>query len=563
MASSPTKLANMTLDELRSEVEQLRKRKKYGLVWEEKPEAVAEQCKAKLPVLSEVSKREVATDPAKPVNLLIEGDNYHALSVLNYTHHGKIDVIYIDPPYNTGARDWQYNNDYVDGEDSFRHSKWLSMMHKRLLLAKNLLSKKGFICCAIDHNELFTLGCLMDAIFGEDNRLAVVTVIHQARGRNMDKGFSASNEFMMVYVKTKGNNIKNVVIDEEKKSKFNLKDVKGNYYLKNYIMVQGGSRGCTRQDKPNYWYPIYVSKDLKSVSLKNVSGYEKVLPITRTGREMTWVTKSTTFMQRFHNDEVVIERENGNIIICRKFREQQIITTHWISAKYNATSHGTMLLEKIIGKRKFDFPKSLYSVIDFLKITSPKDSTILDFFAGSGTTGHAVLELNKEDGGNRQFILCTNNENKIAEKVTHPRIKKVIKGYRKNGNGEQIAGLGGNLKYYKTTFVTAGENDFAKQRLTEQATEMLCIKEAAFDEVKITQKYKIYRNREKHVAIIFTESAIENCKKCIAKIDGPCTVYVFSLGADADADEFDELGDKVTVEAIPEPILRIYRRLFK
>ena len=327
-------------------------------------------------------------------NLLVKGNNLLALHSLKLQFQGKVKCVYIDPPYNTGgaADSFTYNN-------TFNHSTWLTFMRNRLEVAKELLRPDGFIAIAIDQHELFYLGVLADEVFGRENRLATVSVVHQARGRNMDKGFSTSNEFMLVYAKTRGNNIKNVVIDEEKKKQFNLSDEKGNYYLKNYIMVQGGSRGCTRQDKPAYWYPIYVSEDLSAVSLEKVDGYEEVLPITNTGREMTWVTKPDTFLKRFGNNEVVIKREKGKIVIYRKFREQQIIPTHWIAPKYNATSHGTMLLEKIIGKRGVSYPKSLYTVMDILKLTTGAGDIIVDFFAGSGTTGHAVIELNRCDGG--------------------------------------------------------------------------------------------------------------------------------------------------------------------
>jgi len=217
-------------------------------------------------------------------------------------------------------------------------------------IAKELLKDDGFFVCAIDHNELFTLGVLLDKIFGEENRLGIVSAVHQARGRWMDKNFSASNEFMLVYSKTKGTNIRNIVIDPEKKEKFILQDEKGLYYLKNYIVVQGGGGGVTRKDKPNFWYPIYVSKDLKKISLEKKGGYEKVLPITDSGRELTWITIPETFLERFNDGEVEIKREKGKIVIYRKFREQQIIPTHWVDSRYNATSHGTLLLEKILGK---------------------------------------------------------------------------------------------------------------------------------------------------------------------------------------------------------------------
>ena len=550
--------------ELIAELEQLKNRKKFGLVWEEKIEEVAERCKIDVPVLREVKSRAIATDLAKPVNLLIEGDNYHALSVLNYTHSGKIDVIYIDPPYNTGAKDWKYNNNYVDVEDAFRHSKWLSMMHKRLVLAKHLMSDKGFICVTIDHHELFSLGCLMDDVFGEENRLGVVSVLMNPRGRQFSNFFSVSIEFYLVYAKNKKQtNFNKIAIDDNIKNTFTEKDSNGRYVWRNFVRSANIEEKLKNQST-DYCYPIYVSKDFCKLTLKYETGYRKVLP--KENREMKcWQLKKSTFAQRLASDATQYQAfdDDGEIVIKKKYREQQFFMTHWIGKKYNSTFFGTRLLEKIIGEGKFHYPKSLYAVIDFLKITSNKDSIILDFFAGSGTTGHAVLQLNQEDGGNRRFILCTNNENQIAERATYPRIKKVIKGYRENGDGEAVGGLGGNLKYYKTAFVASGENDFAKKKLTDQATEMLCIKENTFDEVKITQKYKIFRNCKKHMAIIFTDSAIENCKKAIEKIDGHCTVYIFSLGSDADADEFDNLRDRVAIEAVPNAILRIYHRIFK
>src|SRR3989339_1392277 len=192
---------NWDKKDLIKEIERLKKRKKYGLVWEEKPEEVVEMCKEKLPVLKEIKNKEIITDKNKPVNLLIEGDNYHALSVLNYTHAKKIDVIYIDPPYNTGARDWKYNNNYVDGKDVYRHSKWLSFMKRRLQLAKRLLRDAGFMIITIDHNEIFNLGNLCDEVFGENNRVGVVTVVHNPKGRNLSSFFSANSEFMFVFAR--------------------------------------------------------------------------------------------------------------------------------------------------------------------------------------------------------------------------------------------------------------------------------------------------------------------------------------------------------------------------
>lgn len=354
-------------------------------------------------------------------NLIIKGNNLLALHSLKKRYAGKIKLIYIDPPFNTGgsAETFTYNN-------TFNHSSWLTFMKNRLEVARDFLREDGFIAIAIDHCELFYLGALADEVFGRNNRMGIITVVHQARGRWMDKNFSASNEFMLVYSKREGTDIRNVVIDPEKKEKFNLKDEKGYYYLKDYIVVQGGGGGVSRKDKPNFWYPVYVSKDLKSVSLEKKKDYEEVLPITNSGKELTWITIAESFIERHKQGEVVIKREKGKIVIYRKFREQQIIPTHWIDSKYNATSHGTLLLEKIIGRKDFSYPKSLYTVLDTLKIMTSDDDIIMDFFAGSGTTGHATLELNKEDGGNRKFILVEQLDRHI--KICRERIAKVLTG---------------------------------------------------------------------------------------------------------------------------------------
>src|SRR3990167_1329585 len=188
-------------EKLLHEYKELLKRKKFGIVWEDKLEDVAEQCKTSLPVLKEEKKKDLSADNNDVTHIIIEGDNYHALSVLNYTHKRKVDVIYIDPPYNTGNKSWRYNNDFVDKEDRFRHSKWLSFMSKRLRLAKSLLKEDGFFIVTIDNNELFTLGLLMDEVFGEINRIGVITVVHKPEGRNQENFFGTSNEFMLVYAK--------------------------------------------------------------------------------------------------------------------------------------------------------------------------------------------------------------------------------------------------------------------------------------------------------------------------------------------------------------------------
>lgn len=553
-------------EELVKELNKVKKQKKYGIVWEDKPEQVALLCKEKLPVLTEDKSKEIETDKNKSVNILIEGDNYHTLSVLNYTHKGKIDVIYIDPPYNTGSSLWRYNNDYVDSEDSWRHSKWLSFMEKRLKLAKNLLDNKGSIIIAIDGYELFSLGLLCDEIFGEDNRLGVVAVVHKPEGRNQEKFFSTSHEYMLVYAKNKRNvRFKKIVIDEEIKESFDQEDNKGRFRLNNYLRLGGGDHNL-RENKPHFFYPIYVSPDLKQITLDEKKRYHKILPITKSGQERTWKTIKKTFIDRLKLGEIVaaLDKEN-KIQIYEKYREEkgQLIKTYWIDKRYNAINYGTNVLQNILGEKLFDYPKSVYLVMDIIKIMSDKNSIILDFFAGSGTTAHSVLELNNEDGGSRKFILCTNNENKICEEVCYPRVKKVIQGY-KNLKGEKNEGLYGNLKYFKTDFVDAQPTDKNKRKLVDKSTEMLCLKEDCFDEVMKGNEYKIFTNSQnKNLAIIYDDDGIEPFKKETKKLKKKFIVYVFSLDESAREEEFEDIADLVELKPIPAVILNVYKRIFK
>ena len=434
------------LDELTKDV----KGKKYGLVFEQHREQIDEILDTHTPVLTE--QKDLFIDNGGEMNFLIEGDNLAALQLLEKTHKGKIDVIYIDPPYNTGAKDWKYNNDYVDGNDTFRHSKWLSMMKVRLEKAKDLLSIKGIIICAIDHYELFTLGSLMDEVFGEENRIGICAVVHKPEGRNQEKFFGTSHEYALFYAYNKEQaEFNKIVIDEDLKIKFDLLDDKGSYKRKNFIRMADG-KYATREAKPNFWYPIYVSKDMKSFSLNHKDDWYEIYPIIKSGVERTWKTLPKTFSELVKNNSIEAEMVNGRVEIYEKLREDQVIKTHWIKKEYHGYHFGAKILNEIIGEKIFDFPKSLYLIKDFLSITSKPFSTILDFFAGSGTTGHAVMKLNAEDGGHRRFILCTNNENNICRDVTYERLRTVITGKRKDGS-EYNEHYDASLKYYKIDFV--------------------------------------------------------------------------------------------------------------
>jgi len=550
--------SNWTKSELTKEIEKKDKllKKKYGIVWEDKPERVAQLCKEKLPILEEDMRKEIKVDDKNPVNILIEGDNYHALSVLNYTHKGNVDVIYIDPPFNTGARNWKYNNNYVDVNDSFRHSKWLSFMEKRLKLAKSLLRRDGVLICAIDENELWHLGPLLQEIFF-GHEIHLITIVHNPRGVQ-GKNFSYVNEFAY-FVLPKGKKI----IGPRKLREDEI-------YWSNLRNWGGES---LRTDARNCFYPIIVSRN-KVVGFGNVprndfhpkkqteekDGKYYVWPIDIKGTERKWryarqSVESIRDILRVKKHKTRIEIEIG--------KDYGIVRTVWQDPKYDAAEYGTKLVHALVPKMNFEFPKSVYNVYDCLApiIRQRKNSTVLDYFAGSGTTGHAVLMLNKEDGGNRRFILCTDNENGIAREICYPRINKVIKGHKEYPD---ITGIKANLKYFKAEFVDAEPTDRNKKRLVDKSTEMLCLRENCFDEVNKGRDFRIFRNsQDKYLGIIFDDGGIVPFKKKVKKFKKKFVVYVFSLDESAREEEFEDIEELVELRPIPAVILNVYKRIFK
>lgn len=558
----------------RSQLLQLvNEQKRYGLVWEDKPEEAEQIMKEKLPIIEEVEDKRIINDTSEekyPNHIIIEGDNLHALTTLCYTHEGKIDVIYIDPPYNTGAKDWRYNNDFVDELDSYRHSKWLSFMSHRLRIAKRLLTINGIIVCAIDHHEIFSLGLLMDDIFGEENRLGIVAVVHKSEGRNQEKFFGTSHEYALFYSKNKIRaNFNNIALSEEVKATFTKSDESGLYRLNNYRRDGGGGHNL-RQNKPNFWYPIYVSKDLKTITLTANDDYLEILPITNTGQERTWKTKADTFSERLNLGLIVADYHQGRVQIFEKYRENQVIKTHWTEPKYHAIHYGTKLLEQILGSSKFNFPKSLYLIQDTLKLSTQKDALILDFFAGSGTTLHATMQLNNEDGGNRQCILVTNNENNICEEVTYERNKRVIQGYT-NQKGESIEGLKkNNLRYYKIKAVGREKTLKNKKTLVALSCGMLNIKENIYKEENTFGSLLLKKNKcryfsqgQKQMLVIIDEEWIAKIVEQLKNMEvkEPIKIYVFSNSGYAWDDDFYEVRDKVEPCALPEAIYNAYKHI--
>ncbi len=555
-------------EELIKIIEKLESRKKYGLIWDE--EKVKEQFEKDsenaLPVLKEVSTREITDkDSSKPVNILIEGDNYHALSVLNFTHQGRIDLIYIDPPYNTGAKDWRYNNDYVDANDPWRHSKWISMMNKRLKLSKNLLKDDGTIIVAIDDYELNTLGLLLDEIFpGHDK--SIIVVEHHPQGAG---SITVSRTHEYAYVCTpKDIGIKGRVVSTEE-SRWPLRR-------------SGQGENNWRENRPRQFFAILIdekagkvvgvgpelAKDAKKYPAgKTTEGYLRIYPVDKDGGERVWRYNRGT-MQRLIEAEAIEYTKNGALLV-KKFGDTEApIFSVWKGSRYNAGTSGSNLLTQIMGKANaFPYPKSLYTVLDMVNmiVKDKKNAIILDYFAGSGTTGHAVMEINKEDEGKRSFILCTNNENNICEDVTLERIKRVMKGY-KNRAGEQVEGLGSTLKYFKTKFVKKNTNsDDFKTRITNECTELLCLREGVFDEVKKNGQYRIFKQGDKILAVYYSieRKSLPALKKELEKMEGEKIFYCFTLDPlGLSKSEFAGWND-VKLEPIPQKILDVYKQIYE
>lgn len=552
--------------------------KKYGLIWdrEKEPEQVVLECENNLPILERIKTNEIKTDDSDD-NIFIEGDNYHSLTVLNYTHKGKVDFIYIDPPYNTGKKDeWKYNDRYIDENDSYRHAKWLNMMEKRLELAKNLLKEDGVIFISIGEQEVSNLNLLCGKIFRHENFLTIISRISKTAS---DKGnhFAPSCDHIVCYAKNKSRIDTSNFYDEVDEDLYTKEDKDG-MYRDDIALYQSAL-----DTRPNQRYFIkcpdgsFVIPPGKSMPPEKKEG-SKAVPIKGDG---VW---------RWSLEEGF--KDKAHLLVFKETKTSPLLDQDGKQARYNiytksylegrrdkGTKPRNFLVDKkFLNRRGSDYLKTLgldfpYSkpkeLIDHLMRIAhiPSDAIVLDFFAGSGTTGEAVLDLNNEDKGNRKFILCTNNEGEIATEVCYPRIEKIIKGYTKVAKkSEKIAGLGSNLQYFKTAVIPVERidniNDKQRHELTEKAGQMIAIKENAFNEVEISEWYQIFESRDKKrmTAIYFREDT-SRFDELVKKLKNEKTIlYVFSYGR-IDKKLFKYLDKNITIEDIPEPILEIYTEI--
>ena len=346
--------------------------------------------------------------------LLIHSDNFQALNLLQERYKEQVKCIYIDPPYNTNATPIIYKNGY-------KHSSWNSLLLNRMEMGLKLASNSAIQFTAIDHAELFNLGKIQDDLFTELNRIAIIPIQHNPKGRNQAVFFSENCEYMFCYAKdiTKAS-FNQVAIDQEVLDTFTEKDDIGRFRWENFVRAR---TSWSKENKPNNWYSIYVSEDLSELTLEKKDGYFEILPVTNQG-EFTWKNIPSSFEELNVDGYFKAKKENGKIIIYHKYREQQVFKNFWSQKKYQSEFNGTNLLKAILGENPFSFPKSIYAVLDSIKIVSSKNDIILDYFAGSGTTAHAVINLNREDNGNRKYILVEQGE--YFDSVLKPRVQKVI-----------------------------------------------------------------------------------------------------------------------------------------
>ncbi|MEE1375343.1 MAG: site-specific DNA-methyltransferase [Clostridia bacterium] len=437
-----------------TEIENQLRDKKYGLVWEEHSERVDEMLEENIPIFTEDTSKKITASADGVYNFILEGDNLQSLYLLNKTHRGAIDLIYIDPPYNTGSKDFIYDDAYVDSKDGYRHSKWLSFAEKRLKIAHNLLSESGLIFISISDIELYNLRLLCDEIFGENNFVANLVWTNKEGGGSSDsKLFRIKQEYILVYAKDISRvEIKGVKVSNEDryKSSDEYESTRGKYYLQKlgmgsiqysasldypieapdgtFVMPadnNSGKKACWRWSKPKFEW-----------------GYANGFIEMKKDRKGIWTVYTKQYLN-CDNDGKIIERTQRPMGVIDAFSSTQ----------------GAKQLKQILPDAPFSYPKDTNLIAWIIERIPKKNIMVLDFFAGSGTTGQAVLEQNTRDQGTRNFILCTNNENDICDKVTYPRIRTIITGTSPNNN-RYSEGIETNLKYFKCDWTPRKPEDY-------------------------------------------------------------------------------------------------------
>lgn len=487
--------------------------KKYGLVFEAHREGIDEILDTHTPVLTEDAN--LFIENGGQMNFLIEGDNLASLKLLEKTHKSKIDLIYIDPPYNTGKKDFVYDDAFVEKTDLFRHSKWLSFMEARLKIAKTLLSETGTIFISIDDGEQAVLRELCDSIFGYNNFVANCIWEKKFSPQNDARWLSDNHDFILLYAKNK------------EKWKPNL-------------LKRTDEMNARYSNPDNDPKGLWASSDFSARTFSESGNYSITTPsgkVIMPSDSRSWITNEETFKKLVAENRIWFGKNGSNVPRIKTYlsevQQGSVCKTIWFRSEVGDTQEGTRDLKAVFeGRGVFTSPKPLKLLLKILELGAKKDSLILDFFAGSGTTGHAVMKLNAEDNGNRRFIICTNNENNICREVTYERIKRVID---KEGYAE-------SLKYYKVDYIPISERMYY-----EYADELL---QHIRELVELENGVNFTDNAE--IAIVLTEEELDDFMANIEAYDKCRKLY---MGHDLLPDEVQEqsLADHgIEINIIPD-----------
>lgn len=591
------------IHDLESEVKYLNdqiKRQPYGLTWLDVPEAFEAESKNKIPILEEVPELAICHDDGKPTHILIEGDNYHALKCLNYTHKGKVDVIYIDPPYNTGKdgftyKDERFLKEYPDGEKipvnhPLRHSAWLSFMYKRLIMAKELLNDNGLIFISIGDDEVGNLKLLCERVFGEQQYIETYVWNSIARPDNSSPILRRNAEFILCCAKdyTKITEFNGVISETSgmpslTKAKEALKEINFPACCVKTTLKDGIYKAGVKENGKNPKWELLNDVTVKDgliqeeLSLKGHSYWstaKKIKEELDAGTEI-WI-KSESFVPYYKK-----KKDSVN-------RPAKILPIEYVREGIYAN---TELNKEIFHSKVFSNPKPTTLISFLVNFLKKRDCVILDFFAGSGTTLDAVMKLNDRDGGKRECLLVQAKEPtfeivdgkevalskgsdnafemgfRYISDIAYERNKRVMNGYT-DSKGNMVAGLGNSLKYYRTAFIGKHQAQEATDEdriiLSQKAGCLLALAEDTLEETMKNDFFQIYTDsRKQYTAIYFQEnySHYGEFLHEVERLDRSVVVYIFSFGT---AEEFlpDYEGMKnVELKAIPQPILDIYKSL--
>lgn len=536
------------VEQLRAENARLRKQDQLGLVFPYQPEDLVERSRIKLPLLSELP--ELSFGEHERPHLLIEGDNYPALVALNYTHHRKLPLIYIDPPYNIEDSGFIYNDKRVSSDDAFRHSKWLSFMEHRLAAAVELLADDGVMLISIDEHELAPLMMLCESakVFGPGHLLGIVTWIKRTQPTNSGRAkfqLQQNIEYVLAYSKCLKSDFPGFQLQVASEKRYPHQGRFGACRFENLVKSDNGR----------------MARETMKFAILGVTppAWQRWQIGEKTARELEQAGK-IELVEGFPKRAVYPEDEPDAV-------SYKPFWSHFDKEITGTAQTGKKELEARIGKHHFDTVKPVALLCELLS-HFPDDITVLDFFAGSGTTGEAVATMNARDGGTRQAILCTNNESNICREITQPRLRAAYLGYQ-DAKGEPVAGLDAALRFFSVEreFVeVSGSRDETKLAFRKRCDDLLRLREGCYTPLSLSKDWAIYGSDRQLLAVLYKPAKEQQLIQALQKLDAalPIALYVFSIHGAYDASPFHQaFAARLSLQTIPEELLRTYERVMQ